>query len=146
MIVRQSLEWPKLLKPHMSTLHFEAILEPKARHKRRQELIQVSPNGCGRAAAVIEDLDEQAMLSTVMAHHEALFADDYGAIVVEMLERVADGLDTLYEHGDQAVEERVWQEPVALVPSVVGVHETQQKILVLVGDIPDGSTRFHSGE
>ena len=86
------------------------------------------------------------MLFTVVTYHEALFANDYDAIVVEMLERVADSLDTLYEHGYQAVEECVRQEPVALIPSAVGVHETQQEILVLVGGIPDDSSWLHSGE
>ena len=106
----------------------------------------MSANGCGRAGAVIEHLDKQAMLFTVVRHHEALFADDYDTIVVEMLERVADGLDTLYEHSYQAVEERVRQEPMALIPSAVGVHETQHKVLVLVGNIPDDSSWLHSRE
>ena len=77
---------------------------------------------------------------------EALLADNYDAVVVQMLERVPDGLDTLHERSYQAVEERVRQETMALVPSAISVHEPQHQLLVLRVGFPDDSSWLHSGE
>ena len=86
------------------------------------------------------------MLDAIVCHHEALFAEDHGAIRVQVLERVADGLHVPDELRHEPVEERVGQKAVALFPPAVGVDEAQRKLPVAVRGIPDSGAWLHRGE